>query len=54
MRSKCRSSSILLKNGKAAEKTKTRIAAATQMSRIRRLSLLFADVFDSIGMLIDA
>jgi len=38
---------MLLKNGNAAEKIRTRIAAATQRSKIRTLSFLFANVLDS-------
>ena len=38
---------MLLKNGNAAEKISTRIAAATQRSKIRTLSFLFAHALDS-------
>jgi hypothetical protein len=54
MRSKCRSSSTLLKNGNAAEKIKTRVAAARQKNRIRILSPLFAKVFGAPELFIKA
>src|SRR5215467_10230437 len=47
MRSKCRLSSTLLKNGNAAEKIKTRAAAAKQRSKMRMRSFLLTNVFDS-------
>jgi hypothetical protein len=38
---------MLLKNGNAAEKMKTRTAAATQSSKIRTRSFAATNVFDS-------
>ncbi len=38
---------MLLKNGNAAEKMKTRSAAATQSSKIKTRSFAAANVFDS-------
>jgi hypothetical protein len=46
MTSKCRSSSILLKNGNPAEKIKTRRAAAKQKNKMSASSLRFVITID--------
>jgi hypothetical protein len=43
---------MLLKNGNAAEKMKTRTAAATQSSKIKTRSFAATNVFDSADAMV--